>query len=312
MSLQHEKKTKSGKMLEVDFYPVFNNGSRLPVRAPKSKRSTEEQQKYNRAQATKKLIRLVNTNFTEEDFYISPSFKPEFEPTDEAAARKEINNFFRRLKRFRAREADKADTLLTEALEELKKNPKSKVAARQAAAQKELKKQFSKELKYIYCIEKANKWHFHLFVTGAGMTKKQIDEIWGRGKVQNEKYDPENFGPEGAAAYMAKDPKGKKSFAYSKNLKKPKQPKPKLRNIARKRYEQMATVLTDDRDYWEKKYKGYRFLRCYSRLNPYNGHYYISLVMYQSASTPLAADFLTEGDKETDWLNEQDYVTEAY
>ena len=310
--MKNEKRTLSGKMLEVDFYPVFDNGSRLPTRAPKSKRSTEEQQKYNRAQATKKLIRLVNANFTEDDFYIHPTFKEEFEPSDEKTARKEISNFFRRLKRFRERELDKAETLLFEAQAELNQNPKSKSAARQAETQKIRKAQFSKELKYIYCIEKAGKWHFHLFITGAGMTRKQIEDIWGRGTVRNDKYDPDTFGPEGAAAYMAKDPKGKKSFAYSKNLKKPKQPKPKTKYISKKRYEKMATELVDDKEFWEKRYKGYRFLRCYSRLNPYNNHWYISVVMYRSASAPLAADFLTEGDKETDWLNEQDYVTEAY
>ena len=293
----YEKDTLSGKLLEIDFYPAFNNGNRLPVREPGRKRSTEEQQKYNRVQATKKLIRLVNTNFTEDDFYIHPTFTEENEPADEKQARKEINNFFRRVKRYRQNKLKRLEIQYSYAKDEQKKNPNSKVIQQRVNEIKAEIRQLKKDFKYIYCIEKVNKWHFHLFMAGGGLTMKEIRTLWGKGRIKGDKYNPQEFGPEAAASYMGKDPKGRKSFAYSKNLKKPKQPKPKPRAFARKRYEKMATELVDDKDYWEKRHNGYRFLRCYSRQNPYNGHYYISVVMYQNTSSPPQWNIEAE-----DWL----------
>ena len=67
VSFEREKKTKSGPLLEVDFYPVFEDGRRLPTRPIKTKRSTKEQAEYNRRQAEKKIVRLVNANFGADD-----------------------------------------------------------------------------------------------------------------------------------------------------------------------------------------------------------------------------------------------------
>ena len=66
------KKTIIGRMLEVDYYPIFDDGRRVPTRAPKTKLSTEAQAKYNRAKAKKKIVRLVNANFDNTD--INSSF----------------------------------------------------------------------------------------------------------------------------------------------------------------------------------------------------------------------------------------------
>ena len=70
-----EKKTLSGRLLEVDYYPVIANGNRLPMHPPKHKRSTAEQERYNRNQAIKKLIRLVNANFDTGDVLMHPTYE---------------------------------------------------------------------------------------------------------------------------------------------------------------------------------------------------------------------------------------------
>ena len=90
--MQREKRTKSGRLLEVDFYPVFSDGRRIPLRAPKTKRSTPEQEKYNYNKAVKKLIRLVNVNFDTGDILMHPTFTPENAPTSEEEARKILTN----------------------------------------------------------------------------------------------------------------------------------------------------------------------------------------------------------------------------
>ena len=51
--MNREKRTYSGKLLDVDFYPVFSDGRRMPSRKPKTKPSTAEQEKYNRNKAVR-------------------------------------------------------------------------------------------------------------------------------------------------------------------------------------------------------------------------------------------------------------------
>lgn len=62
--MNREKRTYSGKLLDVDFYPVFSDGRRIPSKAPKTKRSTEEQEKYNHNKAVREFVRKANANFS--------------------------------------------------------------------------------------------------------------------------------------------------------------------------------------------------------------------------------------------------------
>ena len=61
----------------------------------------------------------------------------------------------------------------------------------------------------------------------------------------------------------------------------------------------MATQRVDDREYWEKRYKGYRFIRCYSRYNDYNGYWYVSVVMYRVKDGQAPPDWNVE-----EWMDE--------
>ena len=57
-----ERKTTSGKLVEVERYFATRDGKRLP-RAGNESESTEEQQKLNERHAQKRLMRLINANF---------------------------------------------------------------------------------------------------------------------------------------------------------------------------------------------------------------------------------------------------------
>ena len=107
--MYREKQTKSGKLLEVDFYPIFDDGRKIPTRAPKTKESTPEQQKYNAAQAIKKFVRLVNANFDSKDIFLTITFQPQFAPQTEEEARKWMVNYLRRLKNKRQSELKKIE-----------------------------------------------------------------------------------------------------------------------------------------------------------------------------------------------------------
>lgn len=308
MQKQREKQTRSGPLLEVDFYPIFQDGRRIPSRAPKTKPSSEEQKKYNRLQATKKLIRLVNANFDSSDYLLHPTYTPALSPGTEEQARRDLVNYLRRVKTKRAAEARRLKKQLTEAEAAAEKLPENAFLQENVQTLRAKIQKVSSPFKYIYVIEKQTyktgkyagkpNYHFHLFLSG-GLDRKVLEAMWKGGIRTNcDSYQPDRFGPEAAARYMSKDPQGAKRFSYSKNLAKPKE-KTKDGRITGRGVEQIAKKRQDDREYWERRYKGYRFLRCYARYNDYNGYWYVSAVLYKTEGGP------------PDW-NENDWITADY
>lgn len=288
-----EKRTYSGKLLDVDFYHVFSDGRRIPTRAPKTKRSTEEQEKYNKNQAVKKLIRLANTNFDEFDYYFHPTFFPKYAPQTREEAKRILTNYFRCVKRRRASELKRAQKALAAMpnIPELREERK-----RLEQNIRILKRPF----KYIYSIEQVtyksgeNKgrenWHYHIFVTG-GLDDRTMERLWDKGvRVNCNNFQPERFGPEAAEKYMLKSniQAGKKKYTCSQNMTPPKVPDPSKRDGKTSHYqlERWAKERVDDAAFWERKYKGYKFIRCFPRKNPYNGRWYVSVIMYRAGEEP--------------------------
>ena len=62
------KTIKSGNVLECEIYPVYNS-PRSTERARKLNTSRAAQKRLNYKNALKNVIRLVNTNFTDEDIW---------------------------------------------------------------------------------------------------------------------------------------------------------------------------------------------------------------------------------------------------
>ena len=276
--MEREKHTKSGRLLEVDFFPVWADGRRMPTRAPKTKRSTAEQAKYNQKKAIKNFVRLVNANFDTGDNILTLTYIADRAPQTEECARRDIQNFFRRAKTKRASE-------LRRIAELLKANPQDKELRKR-------KKKLEEPFRYMYRIGQQiyktgknkgrSNWHFHIFLTG-GIDRDALEDLWPLGvRVNADRYQPERFGPEAAAKYFAKEEEGRRIFGFSKNLQRPKQPKPKDGKITRRGVERLAKERADDREYWERRYKGYRFIRCFPRYNNYNGHWYLSVIMYKA------------------------------
>lgn len=301
MTAIREKRTRSGPLLEVDFYPIFENGRRLPERSPAVKPTSDAQRKYNRTQAVKKMIRLINANFDGSDCFLHPTYSPDRAPENEAAARRDMVNYLRRVRERRKKEA----AHLRKRIRDLEKLPEGKTVRETLRADVIKLKKLESPFKYIYVIEKKTyktgrnagrtSYHFHLFLTG-GLDPGTLEEMWKKGmRVNCGTYKPDRFGPEAAAKYMSKDPQGAKRFSYSKNLTKPKE-KTRDGKITRGGLERIAKRRVDDRIYWETRHKGYRFLRCFARYNEFNGHWYLSAVLYR-----------TDGDlppwTEEDWID---------
>lgn len=282
-----EKKIKSGRLLEVEFYPVLSDGRQL-ARSPKQKRSSEAQAAYNKKQQRKKVVRLVNANFDKSDVLMTLTLIPD-DDGGEKQAKKKIVNFLRRVKRYRERKAKEWTELL-------KLKPGNKKV-------KENLKKASEPLKYIYAVESGTyqrgkkkgmrRYHFHLFLTGCGEGDRDAYESLWDGRTNADRYRPETFGPEAAAKYLTKQHKvdedggtvKSQGYVCSRNLKRPEE-KTKDGKVSEHKLDLMARKRVSDAAYWERMYKGYKFIRCYARWNEYNANWYISAVMYRSDSDP--------------------------
>lgn len=295
-----EKITKAGKLLNTDFYPCFDNGRKMPTQ-PKVKGTTEAQKKYNENKAQKESVYLINENFDENDYIATYTYNPEFAPQSKEEAQRDWNNAHKRILRKRARELKKVEKQLatlpnTEELAELRKKLEFK------------RYKLSAPFKYMYVIEKVtyqrgpfkgrDNWHFHIFMTG-GLERSEVEAIWKKGVRSNvNQFQPDRFGPEAMAKYMTKDPQGTKRFVCSRNMSRTyKQPKIKNARFSAGHLAKLAQERCDDADYWEKKYKGYRFLRAFPRFNEYNGHWYLTVVMYAGDGPVPKWDM-------DDWANE--------
>ena len=291
--MQREKRTKSGRLMEVDFYPVLADGRRVPTRAPKTKRSTPEQARYNQKQAKKNFVRLVNANFSDGDIFMHPTFTPSDAAYDYKDARRELANYFRRVK-----------YLVSAEIKRLKKEEKSSPSAERRRNIRRLE-----GFRYAYRIAESTykrgerkgqkSFHFHIFMTG-GLPRDVYEELWGLGRVNADRYRPEEFGPETAALYAAKGTEGTPRFGYSKNLERPEVSEPIDGRITARGVERLATLHIDDAAFWERRYRGYKFLRCYARYNEYNGYWYVSAVMYK----PKGEGERIPEWKPDDWLDE--------
>ncbi len=275
-----EAQRKSGKLFEVDFYPIWDDGRKIPTRAAKTKVSTAAQEKYNHIQAQKKAVRTVNLNFSEGDLWFHPTYAPADAPLDIDAATHDFQLFTRRVKAAREKELKRVNRLL-------QNNPEDKRLLEQ-------KKKLSEDFKYYGRMEEViyksgphkgkPNFHFHIFMTG-GLPRETIEGLWpSRAKINVDKYSPDIFGLEAAPRYMTKKIEGRAKTFASRNLKRPDKTQVKYKDgrLSRRQVEALAKLRNDDKEYWEKRYKNYKFLRCYARFNQYNGNWYVSVVMYKA------------------------------
>lgn len=186
----------SGNVIEVEIFPVWD--TKNISRGGKSGPTTQEQRSVNTRNAIKKIVRLVNANFTHEDMWITVGYKGGTEPQSYERCKKDIKNYIERLRTV-------------------------------------CKKNNWEDLKYIYTIEghKSGKYHAHIIMNFPD--RDIAEKKWGHGRYpQARRLQPDDFGLEGMAKYVAKninkkleskdsDEDGIKrnSYGLSLNLKKP-------------------------------------------------------------------------------------------
>ena len=247
-TMYREKKYICNDFLEVDIYPVYKQlkGKRNKKAAPTS----DVMKILNNHNKEKRLTRLLNTNFTEDDIKIELTYSDENLPETEEDAQKELQKFFRRLKRFR-------------------------------------KKNNLDELKYIAVTERgkrSGRFHHHIVVNG-GMLSKDIQNIWGNGFVRETPLQISEDGLDALAKYLVKNlksdalQKGQKSWHASRNLKQPIERQNDSR-LSRKKAKELHEN-KECKEMFEKLYPDYFLASCSTFYNDVNGGYYLCLNMYR-------------------------------
>ncbi len=181
----------SGPIVESEIYPVYNRRADAPPK-PKKKPSATAQRNLNDKNAKKRIVRLINANFTEKDIWATFTYDQEHKPKSFEEAYRSMSRYISRVRAYVAK----------------KKLP---------------------PLKYIVVTEfneedtakKRIRIHQHVIMNFADRDK--AEELWTEGGRKNtRRLQPDDFGLEGLARYMVKDPKGKKRWRASINLRKPK------------------------------------------------------------------------------------------
>lgn len=250
--LYRERRYYCGDYLEVDIYPVFRKqGSR----GRKAKPTSAVQEKLNEHNAIEKLIRLLNANFTASDYEFHLTYTDENLPESVNDAKKDIQNFLRRVKRLRARLG-------------------------------------LEDLKYICVPEggfEGTRFHFHVTMNG-GVDRTLIEELWGYGYANGKRLQFNENGVEGLARYVTKQfsahkdelPFGKR-WTASKNLYMP-EPVDRDGRLSAKRVKELATYESESRAPFECLYEGYRLSKVEPFYNDVNGRYYLHVKLYREGA----------------------------
>lgn len=220
---------KAGTRLEAEVYPIFGRSMERQARDGKQNLTKERQAQLNTRRSKRRLILLIENNFRYwEDYAVTLTYAEE--PESEKRCRKDIRNFFLRLKRIR-------------------------------------EKRGLPEMKYIYAIghDAQQRIHAHCLVTG-GIERTELEQIWGKGIANTYSLQTYGKGLQGIANYLYKQNEKAKDngdrvnyhmWSGSRNLKKPKEHVSDTK-ISNRKVKQLARYFRNEaKEIMEKIYPGY-------------------------------------------------------
>lgn len=218
--------------LEIDLFPWMEVEKRY-TRKKKEKVTIPKQKVLNDKRAKRTFCQLVKTNFGEGDLHLTLTYNTKYLPEKVEDAEKEVRNYLRRVARLR-------------------------------------KKKNLSPLKYIFITEQgvqSKRIHHHVIING-GLSRDEVELLWRRpkrkGQQQGEalgdcnadRLRTDDKGLERLASYLAKDPKGRKRWTPSQNLKKPEVSTSDTKT-SRRKFMQLVLLPEDAeevRQYFEKQY----------------------------------------------------------
>jgi hypothetical protein len=134
------------------------------------------------------------------------------------------------------------------------------------------------DLKYIYVIEfedkpsKKTRVHHHIIINK--MDRDIAEELWGKGWANADKLKPNDFGLEGVARYIAKDLNGSRRWSGSRNLKQPKITKSRTR-LTRRKVENLAKSQNDFKEIFERVYPNSEYKDCKTNYSDIAAGFYL-------------------------------------
>lgn len=235
--------------MDVQIYPVYE--VRVGSRSRRKKPTSDTQQRLNDDNAAKRLSRLIMTNFCSSDYALHLTYDNENVPKDSTEAKRDVQNFIRRAKRYYASSG-------------------------------------INEIKYIWTTEqggKSGRLHHHLIISG-GVSRDKLERIWGKGYANSKRLQFNENGVEGLSRYITKSPVFFRKWSGSKNLNKPVERKNDYR-YSRYRAERLYDArnsLESERKLLEKMYEGYRLTHMEAVCNSVNNGFYITMRLYRPHS----------------------------
>ena len=236
------KNIESGReLLEAQIYPSFFHKADVP-RTGKKRESKPSQKNLNDKKSRRYLVRLANINFSKNDLWCTFTWDEDHLPADEATADRDVTNFIRRI------------------------NYRQKKKGRE-------------NIKYIYIpvVEGAERPHVHIIMTGKGIDRDELEELWGKGERSNTRRikPDEDFLISGLATYISNNKRGKRRWRASKNLKKPPEPTRSYSKFKKPKVEKMAHDYETLKAEMEKAYPNYKFLDAEVKYNGVTAAFYI-------------------------------------
>lgn len=241
---------KAGDRLEAEVYPIFGRAKEAAARRAKQNITPERQKQLNTARAKRRLVLLMETNFTTDDVHVTLTYEGQ-EP-DEKRCRKDVRNFLNRVRRQR----EKAGL---------------------------------EELKYIYAIghDADQRIHVHC-IMNSGIERTELEKIWGKGIANCLRLQTYGNGLQGMANYLyrqnekARD-RGERDgihmWSGSRNLKKPKEHVSDSKMSNRKVKNIALHFGAVGKEILEKTYPGYVFCEGMVRYSDVVDGCYIRCVM---------------------------------
>jgi len=225
--LKYKTKTIiSGPMLECEIYPIWRT-SKKSIREKRRKPTCMAQKRLNDRNAVKRVIRLINANFDNRHLWGTFTYNMDNLPVSEEQAKRDMQNYIRRLKRY-------------------------------------AEKHGLKELKYVYVTEysedeEKGKKRVHHHIVMNFPDRDIAEKLWKNGgRTQTRRLQPDDYGLEGLARYITKDPKGSKRYTCSRNLDKPKVFEA-YSQFTKRRAEKMAMNPDEAKVFFQKKFSKYVF-----------------------------------------------------
>lgn len=239
-----EQRFECGEYLELNIFPVFEcpkSYGRRKRRCPTAK----VQEKLNQINREKEVNRVICANFTDEDVYLTLTYKTE--PADLAENERHFRSFLGKINRKR-------------------------------------KKKGLEKVKYVKTVEvgsRSGRIHMHLVMSGKGLTSKDIADCWKRGYIRTNPLQFDTDGCMGLSRYFTKaktegnDKQGtvRHSWSCSRNCIRP---KPKTNDHKYSKREVRNMVEDDTAEaIIRRKHPDYLLTSCESVYRDETGLYYI-------------------------------------